>query len=441
MSNTPPGPVSPILPIGANPPAPDATRGVERQNGTTFRKQLDGEMVRRAAEPDMAAKTTDAPATMAADPASLESGPALPKPGGKVAPDTLPQALAMPLASPPPRSPASDLRPASDVLNDAAGRVTERPANTGADRPVQRARSRAPAKGAATSSAPEVAPPPPLPPAPPRPPAAAIAPPLTGSKHGVAEATRSDPEHAAPAAVQQERGQISAPPPALSGAETLTSPPDPQPASTIKEPGTPAATPGTSPPAPVSTVGVAAENSLRSLPASPALPVAKSSEPASAPSPTRQIEDGLVALGPAEGAVRSLTVRLSPDALGSVQIHIDRSRDRPASVAITVERPETLTLLLRDEDHLKQALSHAGVPEEGRILTIQIKPQDEPDRPSTASRPAHADNNDLASGSGGSGADGAAGRQPRGGSHRAPRSLQQTIAARAWSRAGLDITA
>ncbi len=74
---------------------------------------------------------------------------------------------------------------------------------------------------------------------------------------------------------------------------------------------------------------------------------------------------------PPDGAQR-LTVRLDPPELGQVQIKIDRPSDAPARVEITVQKQETLTLLLRDQPQLQRALDQAGVPADGRTVTFHI---------------------------------------------------------------------
>jgi hypothetical protein len=67
-----------------------------------------------------------------------------------------------------------------------------------------------------------------------------------------------------------------------------------------------------------------------------------------------------------------MTIRLDPPELGHVQIRIDRPVEAPAHVEITVEKPETLNLLLRDQPQLQRALDQAGVPPDGRSVTIHM---------------------------------------------------------------------
>jgi flagellar hook-length control protein FliK len=74
----------------------------------------------------------------------------------------------------------------------------------------------------------------------------------------------------------------------------------------------------------------------------------------------------------APDGTQRLTLRLDPPELGHVQIRIDRPADAPARVDITVERTETLTLLLRDQPQLQRALDQAGVPPDGRSVTFHV---------------------------------------------------------------------
>ena len=161
---------------------------------------------------------------------------------------------------------------------------------------------------------------------------------------------------------------------------------------------------------------------------------------------TEQIAPAMVVMGQAHDGAHRMTLRLNPIELGLVEIRIDRPADAPARVQILVERPETLTLLLRDQTQLERALDQAGLPPDGRSLSIQVGPV-APPVPS-------GDPPDLA-GHGGAGApfaDGSAGSQdgtrrqdrPSFGSH-GPDGTQGesgTIPVRPrWLRAGLDITA
>ena len=79
-----------------------------------------------------------------------------------------------------------------------------------------------------------------------------------------------------------------------------------------------------------------------------------------------------MSLGHTPDGATQLTVRLDPPELGHVEVRIDRLSDAGARVEITVEKAETLTLLLRDQQQLQHALDQAGVPADGRSVTFHI---------------------------------------------------------------------
>ena len=102
-----------------------------------------------------------------------------------------------------------------------------------------------------------------------------------------------------------------------------------------------------------------------------------------------QIAPALVQMGHAPDGAQRLTVRLEPPELGQVQVRIDRPPEAPARVEITVEKAETLTLLLRDQPQLQRALDQAGVPAEGRSVTFHVaSPEPTARRASRRPRPA-----------------------------------------------------
>jgi flagellar hook-length control protein FliK len=134
-----------------------------------------------------------------------------------------------------------------------------------------------------------------------------------------------------------------------------------------------------------------------------------------------------------------MTLRLEPAELGQVQIRIDRPQDAPAQVDISVQRPETLTLLLRDQPQLQRALDQAGVPADGRSLTLHVAPPDTP-ASSSNSHPGVAAGGDPGQGGGG-GAGTRAGGQDRSGGAADPDQDDTSAPLPRWLRVGLDITA
>jgi hypothetical protein len=154
--------------------------------------------------------------------------------------------------------------------------------------------------------------------------------------------------------------------------------------------------------------------------------------------PVDQITPALVGILKAVDTTLNVTIRLQPVELGQVQIRVDQTTTGNTHIQITVERPETLQLLQRDEPKLQQVLDQAGVLSTGRTVSFQVAPHDQIG--AATSRP-----DNLAAGSGGPG-------QGHNGStwHQnddAPRNpgrtpnIDQRQARPRWFRAGLDITA
>ncbi len=178
------------------------------------------------------------------------------------------------------------------------------------------------------------------------------------------------------------------------------------------------------------TAGVAS-----AVPPTAVKPAASGGLPAAGPA--AQLAPALVQIGRSAGS-NHITVRLDPLELGSVAIRIDRGDSGTASVQVTVERPETLRLLLSDQPQLQRALDAAGLPQEGRTVTVTLAtPEPSPAGGSSAS----------AGGGGSSGANpgGGFGGQPGGRQGQRP---SQTIpiagianSSSGWLRAGVDITA
>ena len=193
---------------------------------------------------------------------------------------------------------------------------------------------------------------------------------------------------------------------------------------------------------------IAAPTAGSALPFSPLPETAHARAPSSpaattGPLASQQVAPALVQLSHTAGGGQ-LTLRLNPGELGHVQVQIDRTADGAASVHITVERPETLQLLVSDQAQLHRALDMAGVPQDGRTLSLTLGNPD----PSNAS-------------SFGAAGDGSGGRSSTdarsGGQHDRPASgwgtgtnpattdpalsLTGAIPAPDWLRAGVDITA
>ncbi len=169
------------------------------------------------------------------------------------------------------------------------------------------------------------------------------------------------------------------------------------------------------------------------------------------PAPAQQLVAPLLALSHGPTGHQNVTVRLDPATLGAVQIRIERAENASAQVEVKVERPETLTLLLRDTPQLHRALDQAGIPVEGRSLTFHLATPEAPvtggsaGNQTTAQTGAHT-GSQTPSGpqshaqSGGSGGSGR-GRQPRVVTVDASAGTAPSDAVSRWRRVGLDIMA
>ena len=202
--------------------------------------------------------------------------------------------------------------------------------------------------------------------------------------HPIRAGTQADGSAVLPAPVLAEAGPVAAAPPALiAGAGLLIAPP---PAAAF-----PPAPSGT-PPDPVTTVAEAGR-----------APLPPSREPAGQ--------------GPAP-----LTIRLDPAALGSMQVRFHQPAGGPAEIDLTVERPETLSLLMRDQHALHRALDQAGFGIDSRVVRFHLgdaaafRPMATPSQPATAPGPPSDGGapNTLAFGNSSAGSD------PRSGSQAGP---------------------
>jgi flagellar hook-length control protein FliK len=162
------------------------------------------------------------------------------------------------------------------------------------------------------------------------------------------------------------------------------------------------------------------------------------------PRPAEQIAPAMVSLAQTTNGTERLTVRLDPAELGRVHIQIERSHEAPPRVEITVDRPETMTLLIRDQHDLHRALDQAGVPTEGRSISFQLASQDQQSPGSGqgsagGSSFSSSNNGSTDGGANGSGS-GSTGGRNRG---RGPNSdtAAHSFAAPRWISGALDITA
>jgi len=90
--------------------------------------------------------------------------------------------------------------------------------------------------------------------------------------------------------------------------------------------------------------------------------------------PRRQLQAALLATQTGADGSRQVRLDLRPETLGSMQVHIVQAAGAPARVMIAVSEPDTLALLRGDVPALHAALDQAGIPFEGRSLSLSLVP-------------------------------------------------------------------
>ena len=388
----PPQPTqSPVLPATSAVPAPGAAPPQASQAGPTDPSRQTG----AAATPSGGAPHNTV--TVATASQARGSGPAHP--------DTdTPAVTARPQPAPAP----------AGQTGGASGE-TARPAPADATRPALPAQT-TPAQ-AGTAATDDTAPAAPLPPD------------RTAERTRPDAAARHSP--AEPAATGHATPDSTAPAPAAA-----------EPAASAAQPAAPAAA------APAAAAPSGEDAKPAAVPAAPAAAAAPVQ-----PTPAEQTLPALVSLGGSQGT-RHVTIRLDPQELGQLQIRVAQSGDGTAQVTLTAERPQTLDLLVRDQDQLHRALDQAGVPAEGRSIAFHLAPAAaaapaDPHR-AAASPDAATAGTGSGMGTGGGGSE----RLPQQDGFAAPPRRTAAIpadgptevnapqqAASRWQRAGIDITA
>jgi flagellar hook-length control protein FliK len=74
-----------------------------------------------------------------------------------------------------------------------------------------------------------------------------------------------------------------------------------------------------------------------------------------------------------ENGVNRFEIRIDPPELGRVNVRLDMSVEGRAQAHLTVDRPETLDLMLRDARVLERALSDAGLNTDRNSLSFSLK--------------------------------------------------------------------
>lgn len=110
--------------------------------------------------------------------------------------------------------------------------------------------------------------------------------------------------------------------------------------------------------------------------APPPVPVLAASAPVHTPAtpmvPMAQVAPVVVSLASGPTGSHQLVLHLDPPDLGRLEIHVVRAPDASTHVEISAERPATLALLHQDEAALHAALNNAGMPTDGRSLSMHL---------------------------------------------------------------------
>jgi len=176
------------------------------------------------------------------------------------------------------------------------------------------------------------------------------------------------------------------------------------------------------------------------------VPIPAAAAPPAHASPAGQIAQAAAGVHLAADGQGNVTLHLQPGDLGAVQVRITRAPDGSASVALSVEKPETLAALQQDLGHLHQALDRAGLQVAGRQVSLDLA------APVVGAQPGHFAAGGQGSGQG-SGQSGWAQGQQHGGGQRGPPQGQgqkpqgaqnpdpQAPAGQIWQAYGINITA
>ena len=113
------------------------------------------------------------------------------------------------------------------------------------------------------------------------------------------------------------------------------------------------------------TSGSGTQSPLAAMNASTSLTTHSNS--AAQPHPGTQMVAATLQQAGANGTNRSITLQLDPPDLGKVEVQMNFGKDKTVKALITVEKPETYSMLQRDAQTLERAMQDAGLNAEGGI--------------------------------------------------------------------------
>ncbi len=109
-----------------------------------------------------------------------------------------------------------------------------------------------------------------------------------------------------------------------------------------------------------------------SAPAAPAVAQIQITHPSAAPDVNAL---AFTIASKSEGGARHFDIRLDPAELGRVDVRLTVDHSGQAQAALTVEKPQTLELLQKDQSHLERALKDAGLDLTQNGLSFSLKGQ------------------------------------------------------------------
>ncbi len=119
-------------------------------------------------------------------------------------------------------------------------------------------------------------------------------------------------------------------------------------------------------------MGVSASPTLNLGPAAQAATMTASNTQAGQPHPATQLVAATMTKAGKEGVADTMTLRLDPPELGSVNIRLEFGKDKSVKAHLTVDKPETYMMLQRDGLMLERALQSAGLDANGNSISFEL---------------------------------------------------------------------
>ncbi|WP_040845491.1 flagellar hook-length control protein FliK, partial [Nitrospirillum viridazoti] len=98
---------------------------------------------------------------------------------------------------------------------------------------------------------------------------------------------------------------------------------------------------------------------------------AQAARPAPYPPVLQQVTMGFQKA--ASNGMDSVTIQLTPDDMGSIDVKLDFHKDGKVRASVTADNAKTLDLLQRNSDDLKNALQDAGLQTDNDSLSFNLK--------------------------------------------------------------------